>query len=806
MNNHLHRIIIIILCLLTGFHYSAKAQDKTITYLWDPSYEMQDREIELSHLNANLTIKPFDTLVIGSVEFTFKTLRETIDSIVFSVPELRISEIRINNQVARFKMQASNVIIYPPANLVWHSINVVSFVYKAKPTDGLYFIGWNDPKQLKRKQIWAQRPDHWLPYTAGIITVEMAVTVDDRYKVFNNGVREKVVKNPDNTQTWYYKMNHPHPFFSTCLVIGDYDYTSLETKRGLPLELWYYPDWKDHVEPTYRYMPAMFDYFESEFGLNYPWELYREAPVIDYMYGAMETTTSTVYGDYLMVDTRGFMGRNYINVNAHELAHQWFGNYISHLKNKDVWITESFATYFAKKFEQQIFGEDYYQDIRNKEITETFEAAAHDNFPVGHGLGGRARWYPKGSLVLDMLRDVLGEKEFKASIKLYLESNPYKVAETTDFLAAIRKATGRSLEWFFEEWIYRGGEPSYEVNYEQVTNNTGGKETRISVDQVHKTDDLTGLFKMPVEFEVKYKDGTSDRKKQWIAGLHEEVIIPNPSGKLIDFVLFDPDRKILKKVKFNRSYAELVAQALGAGNMADRYDALLAIRSFPLEQKKPELLKCYERETFQLTKSEIIAQLSGDLSEDTRQLIIKAINDPDDKVRLAVLQNVTKVPLSIRQPYEKLLTDSSYLNVELALNNLCSSFPDRCAKYLDITKNEIGWRGKNIRIKWLEIAISNRNLKNLDELKKYTGVSYDFETRINAINTLKRLNILDELVVKNMIEGLTYWNYKIRTAASENLKYFYAQNKYKLLIDNLEEEGVNESAKTELDKIRKSVP
>jgi hypothetical protein len=579
----------------------------------------------------------------------------------------------------------------------------------------------------------------------------------------------------------------------------------LETKRGLPLELWYYPDWKDHVEPTYRYMPAMFDYFESEFGLNYPWELYREAPVIDYMYGAMETTTSTVYGDYLMVDPRGFMGRNYINVNAHELAHQWFGNYISHLKNKDVWITESFATYFAKKFEQQIFGEDYYQDIRNKEITETFEAATHDNFAVGHGSGGRARWYPKGSLVLDMLRDVLGENEFKASIKLYLESNPYKVAETTDFLAAIRKATGRSLEWFFEEWIYRGGEPSYEVNFEQVTNNTGGKEIRISVDQVHKTDDLIGLFKMPVEFEVKYKDGTSDHKKQWIANLHEEVIIPNPSGKLIDFVLFDPDRKILKKVKFNRSYAELVAQALGAVNMADRYDALLAIRSFPLEQKKPDLLTCYGRETFQLTKSEIIAQLSGDLSEDTRQLIIKAINDPDDKVRLAVLQNVTKVPLSIRQPYEKLLYDSSYLNVELALNNLCSSFPDHSGKYLDITKNEIGWRGKNIRIKWLEIAISNSNLKNLDELKKYTGVSYDFETRINAMNTLKRLNILDELVVKNMIEGLTHWNYKIRTAASENLKYFYAQDNYKLLIDKVEEKGVKEPAKTELDKIRKSV-
>ena len=518
MKNKLYSIILLTTICLAGFCLKVEAQDKSISYLYDASYEMQDREIELSHMNASLTIKPFDTLVIGKVDFTFKTLHADIDSIVFTVTELKINTIKINGQVAQFRLKGNEVVIYPATKLVWQSTNTISFDYTAKPTEGLYFVGWNDPNQLKRKQIWAHRPDHWLPYTAGIITVDMAVTVDDRYKVFSNGVREKVIKNADHTQTWVYKMNHPNPFFSTCLVIGDYDFVSLKTKRGLPLEQWYYPDWKDHVEPTYRYMPEMFDYFESEFGVNYPWELYREAPVIDYMYGAMETTTSTIFGDYLMVDPRGFMGRNYVNVNAHELAHQWFGDYISHLKNKDVWITESFATYWAKKFEQHIFGEDYYQNIRNQELADALEASTHDNYAVGHSSGGRNRWYPKGSLVLDMLRDVMGEDEFKAAIKFYLESHPYQVAETNDFLADIRKSTGKSLEWFFEEWIYRGGEPSYEVSYEQLANNSGVKQTRISVSQVHKTDDLIGLFKMPINFEVHYKDGTSDSKKQWIAG------------------------------------------------------------------------------------------------------------------------------------------------------------------------------------------------------------------------------------------------------------------------------------------------
>jgi len=803
MKNKFYPIILVSILFLSVYSLTAKAQDRSVSYLWDASYEMQDREIELSHMNANLTIKPYDTLVIGKVDFTFKALHEGIDSIVFSVSELKISSIKINDKDANFKLKGNDVVIYPPVKLVWQSTNKIAFDYSAKPTEGLYFIGWNDPNQLKRKQIWAHRPDHWLPVTSGILTVDMAVTVDDRYKVFNNGVREKVIKNVDHTQTWYYKMNHPNPFFSTCLVIGDYDFVSLKTKRGLPLEQWYYPDWKDHVEPTYRYMPEMFDYFEAEFGVNYPWELYREAPVIDYMYGAMETTTSTIFGDYLMVDKRGYLGRNYVNVNAHELAHQWFGDYISHLKNKDVWITESFATYWAKKFEQHIFGEDYYQNIRNLELADALEASTHDNYAVGHGSGGRNRWYPKGSLVLDMLRDVMGDDEFRAAIKFYLESHPYQVAETNDFLAAIRKATGKSLEWFFEEWIYRGGEPSYEISYQQFTNNSGGKETRISVDQVHKTDNLIGLFKMPIDFEVHYKDGTSDQKKQWISGRHEEVIIPNTAGKSVDFVLFDPNRKVLKKVRFIKSYDELASQALHASNMIDRYDALLALRDFPLNQKKADILKCYDKETYQLTKGEIIAQLSQDNSDETKQLIIRAINDPDDKVRLAVLQNVIKIPASIKVNYEKLLTDSSYLNVELALTNLCSSFPKEVKKYLDLTKNEVGWRGRDIRITWLEISINNGNKKVLDELKRYTGESYEFETRINAINTLKRLNILDELVVRNMIQGLTHWNYKIKAAESDNLKYFYAQDKYKALIDKVVEEGTTAAAKAELDKIRK---
>jgi aminopeptidase N len=471
-----------------------------------------------------------------------------------------------------------------------------------------------------------------------------------------------------------------------------------------------------------------------------------------------------------------------VNVNSHELAHQWFGNYISHLKTKDVWLTESFATYFAKKFEQHIYGEDYYQNIRVQELEDTYTAAKRNNYGVGHAWGGRERFYPKGSLVMDMLRDVLGENEFKTSIKYYLENHPYETAETKDFLQAIRKTTGQSLEWFFEEWIYRGGEPFYEVDYETLTPENGIPEVRIKVDQIHETNALIGLFKMPVNFEIYYKDGSVDQKTQWISDKHQIVKFSNPNKKEIDFVIFDPNRKIIKKVKFDRTYPELVAQAQKAENMIDRYDALMALRDMQNAEKESDLLRIYENESFHLTKSEILAQLAGSVNPEVEKLMGSAIHNSDDKVRLAVLQNLTLIPESLRTEYESLLTDSSYINLALALENLCNPFPENCPDYLERTRNETGWRGLNIRIKWLELSINNGFENNLQELINYSGPSYEFETRINAMDALKRLNQMNPEIAQNMLDGLLHWNYKIRNAARDNLLDFKKQTHWAELI------------------------
>ncbi|HNQ82885.1 MAG TPA: M1 family metallopeptidase [Bacteroidales bacterium] len=767
------------------------AQEKIVVYQADAGCTPENKTIDISHMKADLRINPYDTLVEGEVEFTFRCINTSADSVVFWAPDIEISDVSISGQKINYSKSGDNLIVryLDSFNYVKDDDHIIKMKYTSRPKYDLFFIGWNEPAVRDNKQIWAHRPFHWLPYYGDRLTTDVRITFDGKYKVMTNGVRESVRENSDGTKTWHYRMYKEHPFFSTCLVIGDYKFLEDKTKDGLPLELWYYSNQEDHAEPTYRYTPVMFDFFNEEFGLAYPYELYREAPVEDYLYGAMETTTSTVFGDYLAVDERGWDGRNYVNVNAHELAHQWFGNCLSHLRPCDVWLTESFATYYAKLFEKQVFGDDYYQWVRIQEFDETLEASKKDRYAVGHSSGGRARWYPKGSLVLDMMRDVLGDEAFQEAVSHYATTNAFSEVETAEFRAAVYEATGKSLDWFFDEWIMRGGEPHYQVSWAAEKTMDDNIATVVYVKQAHPRDNLTGLFKMPVTFEVYYEDSSFDRKLQWIQEEYSEVRIPNPKNKKVSFVLFDPGRRILKTVSFPKSPHELCDQALHAPLMTDRYDALVSMRNLGLDLKEKTLLEAWNAETFHLTRTEILKQLFAGQSARAEEIYNQAIMDQDPLVRRAALENIGKVPDKAKDETEKLLSDISYIVVEKTLEVLCRSFPQDITRYLEATKNETGWRGRNIRMKWLEIAMQAEQREYTREITDYAGPQYEFETRINAFNLLRELNYLDKRGAAFLVDGCLYWNYKVSNAAKDVLGYFYQQNRYKTLVNGILYDG-----------------
>jgi aminopeptidase N len=258
-------------------------------------------------------------------------------------------------------------------------------------------------------------------------------------------------------------------------------------------------------------------------------------------------------------------------------------------------------------------------------------------------MAGSARIYQKGSFVLSMLKYVTGREEYNKAIKYYLDKHAYQNVVTSDLYAAFYESLGLNLDWFFDEWLYHGGEPEYAVRYEDVTNK-GKRYTNIYIDQTHDVSDVIGYFKMPIAVDVYYKDGSKNTQKEMVSGKNYRMQIPNANNKEIDFVLFDPNCEILKTVTFDKSFEELSAQALKAPNMLDRYDALFALRNTPLDKKRSLLQQAYRKETFQAMKGEIISQLAEDKNTESINIMKQALADKDVLVRLAALENTKSNP------------------------------------------------------------------------------------------------------------------------------------------------------------------
>ncbi len=750
----------------------------------NPGTEPPEHTLDMLHMRLEVSFKPKEGLVKGKVTHRFRAIRSEVDSFFFNGPGINILKATLNTTALRYRVSSEGTTTYFNPPLKWNSVDSITFEYEAHPRKGIYFVGWNDPKNISRKQIWTQGQGidnrHWFPcydeQNDKLIT-ETIITFDKHYRVLSNGTLVTAQENRDGTKTWHYSMRHPHATYLVMIGIGQYDVKTVRSKNGVPVYLWYYPDQPERVEPTYMHSAQAVDYLEKETGIPYPWESYAQIPVQDFLYGAMENTTATIFGDFLFVDRRSFLDKNYIAVNVHELTHQWFGDYVTGRNSLSAWLHESFATFYPKLFLKSVHGEDYHEWMRRAEQDAALNASKTNRLPILHSQAGGSRAYQKGSAVLDMMMSTFGEENFKRVIYHYLHQHAYRNVETNDFYQAFQDAVGLSPDWFFEEWIYRGGEPHYSVQYDDVLAEDK-RRTEIWVRQIHPRDEFVKLFTMPIVFEVHYTDGSFDRMRVMIDQESQRVTVMNPRKKKIAFVLFDPGSYVLKTVTFQKSLDELQAQALHAPLMIDRYDAVTAMNTIDVNRKRDVLAQVFGRETFHYVKDAVVAQLVNDSAETSRSIVKKALNDPNAEVRKSVINTIVTIPPAMRTEFEALLVDSSYDVVTAALTKLSEQFPDRLPHYLHVTK-EVDGMDRKVKVKRFELSAAAGNNAALDSLVEYSSGSYEFRSRLNAFEALKRLNYLDGRVARNLFDAMTHWNNRLKNPATEVAQYFYQQGAYK---------------------------
>lgn len=755
-----------------------KAQfPETQAYHLDPGGHERNRNIDVLHMKLEVSFDAPKKTVFGKVTHTFEPLQSVIDTIFFDAPGINILNASIDGKTLAFKIIPTGVVVYPnlksetyqPMHVPNHGASMqhkITFEYIAKPTKGIYFIGWNlgeisSPDEMTHRQIWTQGQGvdnrYWIPMIddrSDKFVTETVITFDAKYQVLSNGTllsktsnavgkapnADKKSKNQmvaplamkpnpaeSNTVTWHYKLNNPHAGYLLMLAIGDYGVKKSVSPAGTPMQFWHYPEHPERIEPTARYSEQIIDFLSNETGIKYPWITYSQVMIQDFMFGAMENTSATTFGDFFWVDKRSFQERNYITVNAHEATHQWFGDYITGRHDGEQWLQESFATFYPGLFLGSIYGNNEQSWYFREQMRGAIAAGKANSLPVRHSAAGSSRHYPKGASVLYMLQHVLSEENYRKSINLYLSRHGLQTVETWDLQKAIIDATGINMDWFFDQWIHRGGEPIYAVNWNVHANlgdnnsanvndlfPQGQYDIEINVKQTQNQDIVVGLFCMPVDIEFLYFDGSSEKRTVWVDKSQHSFHFKTQKAPMT--VVFDAGSRILKTLEMQKSPAEWLFQMEHGSSMLDRYDALVALRgtvaihseiaahaglggssdqtrSTGLIDFKTVLEQAWNREKFREMQVEIATQwlslpgvfattsnvksnqgeVASGTSENTANqnaiVLQKLANSRHSSVRKLLFERLPLEP-TFEELFLNGLKDSSYTNIELVVNRL----------------------------------------------------------------------------------------------------------------------------------------
>ncbi|MDN3594956.1 M1 family metallopeptidase [Zunongwangia endophytica] len=423
------------------------------------SSDNQIEFVDFKTVDAEISIYPEAAIVKGNVNYEFEVLKQ-VDSIFIDAENMSFRDVFINGEEADFRLAEDKIWIKNKLNP--SEENQLQLKYSVSPKQTMYFINWNQPDSEEiSKQVWTQGQgrytSHWLPSFDDMrekTVFNLKVNFNKEYRVIANGILEKEKMLNDSIKQWSFSMEDPMSSYLVAVAAGDYESKELQSAAGIPISLFYETKDENLAEPTYRYSKKIFDFLVDEIGVEFPWKNYKQIPVEDFLYAGMENTGTTIFSESMLTDSIGFKDRNYINVNAHELAHQWFGDLVTETESKHHWLHEGFATYYALLAEKQLFGEDYYYwklyetAEQLKKMSDRGEGEALLN-PKASSL----TFYQKGAWALHILREKLGYEAFKTGVKNYLKLYSFKNVTTDNFLAEMENVSGQDLSQFKKDWL-----------------------------------------------------------------------------------------------------------------------------------------------------------------------------------------------------------------------------------------------------------------------------------------------------------------------------------------------------------------
>jgi aminopeptidase N len=487
-------------------------------------------------------------------------------------------------------------------------------------------------------------------------------------------------------------------------------------------------------------------------------------------------------------DARAELDQTSDSLESHELAHQWFGDYVTARSWSDIWLNESFATYFQAMWDEHSLGHDdfLYLDVKSNQdayfsawnrgqrrpiVTKNYmnPDAVFDTYA-----------YPRGGAVLHMLRTFLGEDNWWRSLNHYLTKHAHQPVETAQLRIAIEETTGQPMDWFFDEWVYKMGHPVFRVTqaYDQTK-----KELTLNVRQEQKSDPESqypqaGLFQTPVDIEIGTATNTRVERVQIEPKEEQSFKFAVDSEPLL--VGFDFNGTLIKEINFEKTSAQLIYQLRNDKDVLGRIWALSQLAARMKDEKtvaadretiRAAVAEAATKDQFWGARANATSALGG--SKESKDALVAATKDSNATVRVLAVNSLaaTKDP-ALATVYLALTNDRSYQVIRAASIALGQTKSPAAYETLVKLIDQSSWRD-TIRASALSGLAELGDKRALELGFKYAAPPNRFGVRASALalvaNTAKDDSRTLPLMTAAINEGIENQNFQILTAAGNGL-------------------------------------
>lgn len=615
---------------------------QTIDFSSKPIQAERSREFDALHYRIEIILDIAAKSFHGETTVTFSALKDGLTKVVLDAEDYSVT--RVHSQWGKelpFFQGEKRLTVELPSALNIGDVFSFSVSYQGKdPSDGLRFYGETpEHPALVGSDSWPDGVHHWFPcydYPNDKVTNEVIATIKRPNKVCSNGRLVRVVENPaEDMVTYHWSQERPHSTYLIFLAAAPYAVIE-DRYENIPINYWVYPQHKEDALRTYKKTPLMMKFFSEIFDYPYPWAKYDQISVP--FGGGAESTSATAMTHRIIHDERAALDYSSIGIVSHELAHQWWGDLITLRSWAHAWMNEGFGTYCDYLYTRFDRGEEEGAlNLLDKKNAYLREAREHYIRPIVSHRYDRpedlfdSHSYPKGALVLHMMRDLVGDEMFFKTLSYFLHRYEYDVVDTHDFERAVKTVTGQNLDWFFDQWIYKPGHPVLEIS-KRFDEDRG--ELTLEVNQNQRMEKGVPVFKFPVDIGIVTEDGRRT-ERIWIRNKKESFTFSVPNKPLL--VRFDEKNALLKEWTFVKEAEDLIFQAKN-DDAIGRMWAVSELARFPENEDAVScIMDIAGRDPFWAVRRNAVHAV-GTIGGAAHWTVLKqAAEDPDSKVRAAAL-------------------------------------------------------------------------------------------------------------------------------------------------------------------------